>query len=81
MCAQFKAKASKTQSDGTTKKEAELEVFITGSFVTENQSEVSLGKVDLPGVERTNGFTKVTQRQITDFKTHKCVFNRYVGLH
>ena len=63
-------KASKAQSDGTTKQEAELEVFITGSFVTENQSEVSLGKVDLPGVERTSGFTKVAQRQITDFKTH-----------
>jgi hypothetical protein len=61
--------APKAQSDGTTKTLAELEVFITGSFETENQSEVSLGKVETTRGSLGGRFLPL-KRQITDFKTH-----------
>ena len=61
--------APKTQSDGTTKTLAELEVFITGSFETENQTEVSLGKVETTRGSLGGRFLPL-KRQITDFKTH-----------
>ena len=61
----------KTQSDGTTKPEAVLEVFLTGSFLSENQTETSLGEVDLSDEPvNTNVFKIVNEKQITDFKTH-----------
>ena len=62
-------KASKTQSDGTSKQQAELEVFITGSFETESDKEISLGTIDLPDTTNTD-FTIIEQKQITDFRTH-----------
>ena len=61
--------APKAQSDGTTKTLAELEVFITGSFETENQAEVSLGKVETTRGSLGGRFLPL-KRQITDFKTH-----------
>ena len=61
----------KTQSDGTTKPEAVLEVFLTGSFLSENQTETSLGEVDLSDEPvNTNVFKIVNEKQISDFKTH-----------
>ena len=62
-------KASKTQSDGTSKQQAELEVFITGSLETETDREISLGTIDLPDTTNTD-FTIIEQKQITDFRTH-----------
>jgi len=59
----------KTQSDGTTKQQAELEVFITGSLESETGGEISLGTVDLPDTTNTD-FTIIQQRQIADFRTH-----------
>ena len=61
--------APKAQSDGTTKTLAELEVFITGSFETENQSEISLGRVETTRGSLGGRFLPL-KRQITDFKTH-----------
>ena len=62
-------KASKTQSDGTSKQQAELEVFITGSLESETDREISLGTIDLPDTTNTD-FTIIQQKQITDFRTH-----------
>ena len=62
-------KAPKTQSDGTSKQQAELEVFITGSFETESDKEISLGTIDLPDTTNTD-FTIIQQKQIADFRTH-----------
>ena len=62
-------KASKTQSDGTSKQQAELEVFITGSLESETVREISLGTIDLPDTTNTD-FTIIQQKQITDFRTH-----------
>ena len=62
-------KASKTQSDGTSKQQAELEVFITGSLESETVREISLGTIDLPDTTNTD-FTIIQQKQIADFRTH-----------
>ena len=35
---------NKVQSDGTTKKDAKLEVFLTGTFLSETSQEVSIGR-------------------------------------
>jgi len=63
---------NKVQSDGTTKKDAKLEVFLTGTFLSETSQEVPLGEVELGEYDfnKVNTFTKVKQRQITDFLTH-----------
>ena len=62
-------KAPKTQSDGTSKQQAELEVFITGSLESETVREISLGTIDLPDTTNTD-FTIIEQKQIADFRTH-----------
>ena len=63
---------NKVQSDGTTKKDAKLEVFLTGTFLSETSQEVPLGEVDLGEFDfnKVNTFTKVKQRQVSDFLTH-----------
>ena len=63
---------NKVQSDGTTKKDAKLEVFLTGTFLSETSQEVPLGEVDLGEFDfnKVNTFTKVKQKQVSDFLTH-----------
>jgi len=63
---------NKVQSDGTTKKDAKLEVFLTGTFLSETSQEVPLGEVDLGEYDfnEINTFTKVEKRQVSDFLTH-----------
>jgi len=63
---------NKVQSDGTTKKDAKLEVFLTGPLVSEAGQEFPLGEVDLGEYDfnKVNTFTKVKQKQISDFLTH-----------
>jgi len=63
---------NKVQSDGTTKKDAKLEVFLTGTFLSETSQEVPLGEVDLGefNFNEVNTFTKVKQKQVSDFLTH-----------
>ena len=63
---------NKVQSDGTTKKDAKLEVFLTGTFLSETSQEVPLGEVDLGeyNFNEINTFTKVEKRQVSDFLTH-----------
>ena len=63
---------NKVQSDGTTKKDAKLEVFLTGTFLSETSQEVALGEVDLGEFDfnKVNTFTKVEKRQVSDFLTH-----------
>lgn len=62
----------KTQSNGTSKREAKLEVFLTGSFVSTQDQELKLGEVDLTNYDfdTINDYTKVKQLQIIDFQTH-----------
>jgi len=62
----------KTQSNGTSKREAKLEVFLTGSFVSTQDQELKLGEVDLTNYdfETINDYTPVKQLQIIDFQTH-----------
>jgi len=62
-------KAPKTQSDGTSKQQAELEVFITGSLESETVREISLGTIDLPDTINPD-FQIIQQKQIADFITH-----------
>ena len=52
---------NKVQTDGTTKKDAKLEVFLTGTFLSTTSQEYSLGKVDLGEFDfnKVNTFTKV----------------------
>ena len=63
---------NKVQTDGTTKKDAKLEVFLTGTFLSETSQEVTLGEVDLGEFDfnKVNTFTKVEKRQVSDFLTH-----------
>ena len=63
---------NKVQSDGTEKKDAKLEVFLTGTFLSETSQEVPLGEVELNEYDfnKINSFTKVKKKQITDFLTH-----------
>ena len=63
---------NKVQSDGTTKKDAKLEVFLTGTFLSETSQEVALGEVDLGEFDfnKVNTFTKVEKRQVSDRLTH-----------
>ena len=64
--------ANKVQSDGTTKKDAKLEVFLTGPIVSETGQEFPLGEVELNEYDfnKINTFTVVKKKQITDFLTH-----------
>ncbi len=58
-------KQNKTQSDGTTKKQAKLEVFLTGTFQHQKQhKKYPLGEVDLGEYDfnEINTFTKVLNK-------------------
>jgi len=63
---------NKVQSDGTEKKDAKLEVFLTGGITSEVDQEFSLGEVELNEYDfnKINTFTKVKKKQIADFLTH-----------
>ena len=63
---------NKVQSDGTTKKDAKLEVFLTGPITSNSSEEFPLGEVDLGEFDfnKVNTFTKVEKRQVSDFLTH-----------
>jgi len=63
--------ADKTQSDGTTNKDARLEVFLTGPITSEIGEELSLGDVDLSEIDLSNNdFVELNKLQIADFQSH-----------
>ena len=66
--------APKLQSDGTEKTEAKLEVFLTGSFQSSTQGEISLGIVDISqnlfNSFDSNEFNLVEKTQVADFLSH-----------
>ena len=63
--------SDKTQTDGTTNKEAKLEVFLTGPIVSEIGEEFSLGDVDLSDIDlSSNEFVELNKLQIADFLSH-----------
>ena len=63
---------NKVQSDGTTKKDAKLEVFLTGPITSDSSEEFPLGEVELDEYDfnKVNTFTVVKKKQISDFLTH-----------
>ena len=66
--------APKLQSDGEEKTEAKLEVFLTGSFQSSTQGEISLGIVDISenlfNSFDSNEFNLVEKTQVADFLSH-----------
>ena len=63
---------NKVQSDGTEKKDAKLEVFLTGPITSNSSEEFPLGEVELDEYDfnKINTFTVVKKKQISDFLTH-----------
>jgi len=66
--------APKLQSNGEEKTEAKLEVFLTGSFQSSTQGEISLGIVDISenlfSSFDANNFNLIEKTQVADFLSH-----------